>query len=282
MNFADKHIHSRPLLFAALLILPAVALGVLAMIYGGVSPALWGQQIAAWGLFALLAWPLRRAAIKLSPTLWTILFLVPLGATLLGEEVGGVRRWLDLGVINVNAAMLVLPALLAMLHRAKYPFPALLAAAAVLCFQPDLSQLAAFSTAALPILWNHRKERLFVGASALALAVLVIRCLLAPMAVEPVEYCEGILTMLGHLSPLLMAAGVAALAVIPAFFGHRFLRFKQPQQLSLAVYYAVSMLFVLSGDYPVPFMGFGLSPIAGYWLAYICTDAFDPAWQKPF
>lgn len=255
----------------ALLILPSVALGVLAMIFSGISPAFWGQQVAAWVVLALFAQPLHHVAKCLPVSAWSVFLLIPLAATLFGEEIEGVRRWLDLGVVNVNTAMLVLPALLAMLHRTKHPFPTLLAAAAILSLQPDLSQLAAFSAAALPLLWRHRKERLWVSASVLALAMLVTRCLLLPTAVEPVSYCEGILSMLGDISPLLKAAGVAALAAIPAFFGARFLHLKQPQSLSLTAYYAVTILFIFSGEYPVPFIGFGLSPIAGYGLAYICS-----------
>ena len=34
----------------------------------------------------------------------------------------------------------------------------------------------------------------------------------------------------------------------------------------------VLLLFVLTGAYPVPFMGFGLSPIAGYYLAHACCS----------
>jgi len=272
MSHIDEHAEKEHPFIAgsALLILPAVVLGVLAMIHGGVSPARWVQQIAAWAVFALLAWPLRRVAGKLSAAVWTVLLLIPLAATLLGEEVGGATRWLDLGVVNVNAAMLVLPALVIMLHRVSQPFPALLAAAAVLCLQPDLSQLAAFSAAMLPLLWSRRKERLFSLAGLLTLAASVVLCLLSPSSVEPVEYSEGVLAMLFALSPLLMAAGVVFLAAVPAFFGVRFLRLRQPHLLSLAAYYAVLMLFILPGTYPVPFIGFGLSPIAGYYLACLC------------
>ena len=50
----------------ALTILPAVTLGTAAMIYGSVSPWLWGQQAAAFVIFALLGL-LRRSAQKIPP-----------------------------------------------------------------------------------------------------------------------------------------------------------------------------------------------------------------------
>lgn len=263
----------RRLLGAAVLILPAVALGVIAMIVGGVSPMLWGQQIAAWALFALLAGLLRRVGVRIPETVGCVVLLAVLALSLMGESVGGARRWLDLGLFQVNAAMLVLPALLVLAMRLKYPHAVVLGAAVVLSVQPDLLQLTAFAAAAIPLLWVREKKPLWRGACVALLLALMVRCMYMPVTLEPVAYCEGILAMLGDISWLLMAAGVAALAVIPAMCAYGFSRSPKTHLLSLAIYYAVSMLFVLSGEYPAPFMGFGLSPIVGYWLAYVCGGA---------
>ena len=83
----------RKLLPSALLILPAVALGVMAMIQHGISPLLWGQQLAAWAALALLAQMLWRVCI--SSGFGSLLMLLVLAASLLGEEVGkAVAEWL--------------------------------------------------------------------------------------------------------------------------------------------------------------------------------------------
>lgn len=253
----------------ALLILPAVALGVLAMIRGGVSPALWGQQAVAWMLLALLAEPMRRAARRIPDWIWCIALVLFLALSLFGREVEGARRWVNLGVFQANAAQLTLPALLVVLCRASCPYPLLIAAAAVISFQPDSAALAAFAAAAVPILWQQKRKMWGVG-SAMALAALAIRCFGVPVSIEPVPYCEGILDMLAGMSPLLRLAGWMALAAVPAYFAYRFVKCRKRHMLSLALYYAVSMLLVLSGEQPVMFMGFGLSPIAGYYLAYAC------------
>lgn len=256
----------------ALLILPAVLLGVLTMASGGVSPVLWGQQLAAWLVFALLAYVLQRAAGRISDEAWSVLLLLPLVSALTGDGLDGVKRWLDLGIFQINAGLLVLPALLLVLHRLSAPFPMLLAAAAILSFQPDLSQLTAFIAAVLPILWRHRGKRFWVLGSILVLFALEIRCLCSPVMLEPAAYCEGILTMLRGISPLLPIAGFVSLAAIPSFFAFGFLKNRRPYLLSLSVYYAVSLLFTLSGNDPVLFMGFGLSPIAGYFLVLLLKE----------
>ena len=253
----------------ALLILPAVALGILAMMRAGVPVALWGQQAAAWVVLALLACLLRRAARRISADTWGVLLLLFLAVSLLGEETGGARRWVNLGVFNVNAAMLVLPALIVMLSKTGYPCPLLIGAAAVVAVQPDLSQLLALSAAGIPALLR-RGRRLQAFGCVLFLAVLGVRCISMPVTAEPVPYCEGILDLLGGVSAELRLAGWAALALVPAALMMWYFVGRNMQALSLALYYAVLLLFVPVGEYPVPFMGFGLSPIAGYYLAYVC------------
>ena len=259
--------------YAALLILPAVMLGVLAMMGEGVSPALWGKQIAAWGVFALLLRPMKRAAEKIPAAVWSVLFLLFLAASLFGQSVGGARRWVNLIVFHANAAELILPALLAVLYRVACPYPVLIGAAFVLSFQPDISQLAAFGVAALVMLRKDKGNKIWRISTAALLGVLVIRCLSVPVVLEPVSYCEGILALLGDRSPLLWGAGWLALAAVPAYFARQFFLQGETAMLSLSAYYTVCFLFSVSGAYPVLLMGFGLSPIVGYYLAHVFCGA---------
>lgn len=254
--------------FCAIIMLPAVLFGIFAMIADGVSAALWGQQAAAFVVFAPLGL-LRRKMQRIPAFAGAAVCLLALSATLLFPAVGGAKRWLDLGVLHVNAGMLVLPAMLVLLGDMKCMHPALMIGAAVLCLQPDFSQLTAFSLGALPMLWQSRKKRWFSAAAAAFPLICLMRCAGIPTALEPVAYCEGILAILGGFSPLMQAAGWLALAMIPGCFLCRFCFGRSVGALCLAIYYAVTMLFSLTGQYPVPFMGFGLSPIAGYWLAYL-------------
>ncbi|MBR3795301.1 MAG: hypothetical protein IKK34_04645 [Clostridia bacterium] len=252
------------------LILPATALGMLAMVSGGVSPVIWGQQTAAFFVFACLAKLLKRAFRKIPVAMRAAALALILAATLLGVEAGGAKRWLDLGVFTVNAAMMVLPALLILISGMECPWPVMLCVMAVLSFQPDLSQLAAFSAAVLPVLWRYRERRVWSAASLLLMVLCMIWCVAAPTALEPVSYSEGVLPMLGGISVLLLAGGCLALALIPGMMAYRFCRKGETRLLSLAVYYGILLLFSFTGAYPVPFMGFGLSPFAGYWLAWMC------------
>ena len=252
----------------AMVILPAAALGIVAMVCSGVSAARWGQQAAAVLVFALLGIVPKRIARRIPAGLWTVFLLLCLAATLLGAEAGGARRWLDLGVFNVHAAMLVLPAMIILLANVRCFFPLMLCIAIILSMQPDLSQLLAFAAAVLPLLWRSRDKRVWGMLSVLVLAALVMICIHIPTSIEPVPYSEGVLAMLGEVSWLMAAAGMLSLAMIPVLWIYRFSKEREVWMLSLGVYYMIIILFGLSGEYPVPFVGFGLSPIAGYWLAY--------------
>lgn len=269
-----RHVRDREVLAgAAAPVFPAICLGVLAMVASGVSPVIWGQQIAAWVIFSLLVLLLRRAAGRLSAWIWCALLLGVLAASLAGQSVGGAKRWVDLVVFHANAAQLVLPAMLVALSRVSCPYPMIMGAAVVLSRQPDFSQLMAFAAAASVILYRRAGEKMWKAGSVLVVVVCMVRCLMIPVEIEPVSYCEGILSMLAGRSSLLWLAGWVALALIPANWMHRYMGRKETFALGLAVYYAATMLFVLSGKYPVPFMGFGLSPIAGYAFACALCDA---------
>ena len=251
--------------FDAVIIFPAVVLGLIAMAAEGVSAALWLQQAAAFVIFTMLGL-ISRSVQRKHILIWVSVCAAALSATLFFPAVGGAKRWLDLGIFNVNAGMLLLPSLLVMISGLKCMYPALIFIAAVLCVQPDFSQLTAFSLGVLPVLWLRRNHVGWLMASLIFLGACLIRCAGIPVELEPAAYCEGILAMLHNLSPLMRVSGWLALALIPVCFLVRFFRRREAGELCLAIYYAVVILFSVTGEYPVPFMGFGLSPIAGYWL----------------
>ena len=250
-----------------MIILPAIALGIFAMIHDGISSALWAQQAAAFALCLFMLLLKRRAARRGTAAVLAAVLVVFLAVSLLGSGAGGARSWVNLGGFSVNAALLVLPALLVLLGGVRRFELLLLCAAAVLSIQPDFSQLTALAAASLPLLWHGRRERGWRIFCVAVLSVLAVVCLRIPVEIESVPYCEGVLSMLGKTSWTLMAAGAVSLIVIPVFWICRYFKENSIWMLSLSVYYMVTILFGLSGAYPVPFMGFGLSPIVGYWLA---------------
>lgn len=249
-----------------LLALPAVTLGVLAMAANSIAAMLWCQQAVAFLLCGALSILFARKR-RMLPKIILPLLLLILAAALMGPEAGGVKRWITLGPLSVHAAMLTLPLLMVILAESKAPWVPLVITGVILCLQPDLSQLAALTAAALPLLWRLRKQRMFSGVTLVLMAALLLKCCFMPTCLEPAAHSEGILRLLGSISPVLWIAGLISLLLIPAGLLYRFKKEEKLSLMCLAIYYAVTILFSLGGNYPVPLMGFGLSPVVGFWLA---------------
>lgn len=259
--------------------LATVALGAFVMQQGGLSPSLWLRNAAAWlaagGLGVFLA---HRG--------WLTGFMAPvalavIGLSLAGAGQDGVHRWLDLGPIQLNAAALVLPPAIAgfMRERAGLTAPCFVLIAAVLAWQPDRSQLAAFAVAAI-ILSGARfgwRGALLSGAAAAGAMAL---CLSRADPLAPVEHVEGIFAMAWAQSPAMsiaMAAGLSATAASPLLLW-RVAGLRWPAA-ALSCYFAVSAAAWLIGAYPVPLAGYGVSFVLGWWagVAALCGVASRPA-----
>jgi hypothetical protein len=104
-------------------------------------------------------------------------------------------------------------------------------------------------------------------AFALAIAILAALTWARRDPLSPIPYVEGIVALARQSGPGWLAASIAALAVLPLPF------FVSPSGRSsataraLGVYLSLCILAPLFGNFPVPLLGFGLSPIAGYFIA---------------
>ena len=75
---------------------------------------------------------------------------------------------------------------------------------------------------------------------------------------------EGILTLLHEQSVLLYVAGIQSLLLVPVSMVIRGIRKKRKTWTGVGLYYALIILSAFFGSFPVPFMGYGASPILGY------------------
>lgn len=265
----------RPLPAFAAASLFAVAVGAVVCALSGVPAGLWGRNLAAWLAGGLAAWALARWAGE--RTLRAVALLGPLGvaAALLGDGQQGVHRWLDLGPLYVNAAMLLVPALVVavavLAQRSSWWWlPALLTLGA-LVLQPDASQATAFALAlcvaalGLPSL----SARLRWGVAGVALALAAVSWT-RPDPLAPVAEVEEVIRLAALLSPWLAALSVlslAAFAATPVFAARA-----SPVAAVRWAGCALGALFLswsaapAFGAFPVPLVGVGLSPILGAWL----------------
>ena len=256
-----------------LLSLTLVVAGIFSSASNGVPAGVWVRNGIAWIVGALAATGL--SALKWRGTLQVAVWAAPAGlaASLLGPGIQDVHRWVALGPLHLNVAMLLLPAAvvaLAVLCTAgAWAWLACLAALVLLVVQPDASQattLAAVAVLAAFAAFPQTVLRVGVAVIATALAGLAW---LRPDPLDPVAEVEGILGLAFDLSPWLAAAAgllLVGVAILPVLWG---LRGSPTERLAGAALGLCLLLWAVApflGAFPVPLMGLGMSPIIGAWL----------------
>ncbi len=253
---------------------PALVVGVLTMRMSDVPAALWGQNLAAWAVGTLLCLGLWRT--RSSPGRWrwfdfaAVLTLAALAATLLAPGVEGVHRWVPLGPVRLHAAAVLLPLLLVAfqgLSQARGWWIATgvaVGVAFVLLLQPDAAQATAFVAGCLVLLLP------LAGRDPLRLACILLLPVLAGLAwlrrdpLAPVPHVEGIVGLAAGLGAGWAVAAVFSLLVLPLPFFRAARGAERHVGLALGTYVTITLLAPFLGNFPVPVMGYGVSPIIGY------------------
>jgi hypothetical protein len=251
--------------------LAAVAGGCAAMAQSGVAPSSWLRSVVAWavgGAFAALI--ARYADPRRASVVAVILATFALLATLFDAGVDGVHRWLDLGPLHVNAAALVLPALIVALASVRIQTWArmvvTLITAAVLLAQPDASQLTAFAAAASILFTRSGAASGWKAFALLVALVVVIAGWMRPDPVQPVAEVEQIFAMCVAVSPIL--ALIAGLALTAATAAPLMLSSATTRDagFALSAYFVAVSIAPFCGWFPVPLVGLGMSFPLGWWL----------------
>ncbi len=260
----------KPLLLFGAASLLAVGIGAWVCAQSGVSASIWGQNLAAWLVGAIVAAGLARTGGRLLPFAVAAAPLA-LAATFLSDGLEGVHRWIEAGPVRLNAALLVLPAGVVALaaESSRRGWAVALLGLGLLARQPDASQASAYGAsialvAALrgPGPWTR------VGL-VLACAVLVGVAWLPADPLKPVPEVEGIIGLAFQLSPILGALALASLAAT-VLAGPVATRKAAPDVrlagAALGVWLTLTAAAPFVGAFPVPLVGIGLSPILGVWL----------------
>ena len=249
----------------------------------GISASVWMQNVAALlvgGLGALWAlsmpWRLGNRGVCIAE----ILCVAALCGTFAGPGVQGVHRWMALGPVSLNAAFLCVPVLLWAVERDVREGRSVRACAlcaavgALLCLQPDASMASAFALGVIPALGRGGAGRaLRVGACA-ALLLFAAAAWIRPDGLEPVAHVEGILALSRDSGPVLWALSLLSLLWL---FWPFALGAQRPKARALcagfALAYAGLLLSSAVGVFPVPVIGYGVSPVIGYLICAACAVA---------
>lgn len=261
------------LLLFGVVSLAAVATGAAVAAVHGVPAGSWLRNLAAWAAGGAAA---TAIAISARPGFLAVaLWALPVGllATFLGPTLDGVHRWVALGPLHLNVAMLLLPPALVALalpdRERLTPWLAVFAALILLVAQPDASQATTLAAAAALIAARTVRPMMIRIGLIGGAVVLALASWLRPDPLKPVAEVEGILGLAYSLSPavaalaLLLLVAAAATPVITTRHGAPSVK---RAGAALAVGLLLWSTIPFLGAFPVPLAGMGMSPILGAWL----------------
>lgn len=254
------------------LMFPAIFIGTLAMVSYGVPSSIWIQNIFIWIAGTVLGsvFIMRNRGRNLpnGNSRYAMMIAALLVLPFFFQGLEGVHRWLTFGPINIYIASIVCPLLiihlwkLTLKNREYYVFGLTFISLIILLFHPDASQLTAFACAAFIILWKKMNKRMIKLLCITYTVVLVTASWIFPDELAPVPYVEDIIFLVADLGNVWFIMGILSLILllIPFFFYGK----KSIVSLSLGVYFLIMMIVTFIGNFPMPIMGYGISPIIGY------------------
>jgi cell division protein FtsW (lipid II flippase) len=262
----------------------ALVVGAFVMRLNRVSAIIWGQQLVA-GLILSVACvmiglrqrPSKDGVSQAGTFISAVAALVMLIFTLLHPSVDGVRRWISLGPVQLHAGFVVLPVFIILAgavarserSRARdFIGMSIAIAAAVLAVQPDASQASAFTGGVMVVFLQRTRASRTEWIAAAACVGASIVAISRPDRLEAVPHVEGIVSLAASAGRVWVAAAMIALLLLPIPFVMDSLKHRDHHEgLGLAAYFVILCIAAFVAPFPVPLLGYGLSPILGYYVA---------------
>ncbi|WP_259015985.1 hypothetical protein [Emticicia fluvialis] len=256
----------------SLIPLPACLFGAYIMYHTGVSKVFWLTNLAATILGILVTlfiqsrqktFPARNLNLVAGLSVGFLLF------TFFNKDMYGVHRWVFAGGLNLNAGLITCPVFLMLIFRQEGTLRPLLLftiVTVILLMQPDASQVSAFSISAMLLLWSRCKLPLHKVLLILFVSAANLYTWLNLDGLAPVDYVERIVYLAGHISKFLQYTAIVLLALLAAPFFVHGTGSNSLLSFSLGVYFSITLLSAFIGNFPVIVMGYGLSPVIGYFI----------------
>jgi hypothetical protein len=274
----------RPIPLVAVVSLAAVALGALVCALSGVPAGLWGRNLGAWGVGALVALALARWTGARAAYVAMAFAMLGLCASLFDPGLQDVHRWVQVGPVRLNAAMLFSPSLVVatavLAARGWWGWLPALLGLVVLAIQPDASQASALALAVCALAVVRGTDRMAVRGGVAGAAIMIAGwSWTRPDPLTPVPEVEEVIQLAAAHSVILAAAGILLLAAFAATPWHATRR--RPLKVLTAAGLALTALLAgwtvapALGAFPTPMIGVGVSPILGAWIGIGLLAALD-------
>jgi hypothetical protein len=267
--------HNHRIVYPVLSILFPCILGIAGMIRENVSSVIWIQNVAFILLATIVCLCVLKLRMKFNYKIIVFVSILLLGLTFIGPNIDGVHRWLRIPFFTLNIATIVIPITIVAFYRLieekQYVMSLIgtIVIAVFLFLQPDASQLLAFSLPMIVLLLKSKISKVITTSFSIVLLLLTLKSWIELDSLQPINYTEGILTMVYDTSIVLYIIGIASLLWVPICF--LVLCQKQSRNICVGItlYYWMMICATFVGNFPVPFMGYGLSPILGFYIFLI-------------
>lgn len=261
----------RPRRLAALCALGATGLGLAYMTAAGAPARYLAVNCIALVLGFLAVAALGRVGDVRRGVVDLMLAALLLLTALAGVSADGVTRWVAVGGVMLQPALVLLPVLALRFARARDPLStlAILAAALALALQPDRAMAGALAAclSALALLRPERNVLIALAGAGAGFAATLLRADLSP-AMPFVDQIYFSAFSVHALAGLAVTVG-AALMLVPAVAGLLGDRDNRPAYAVFGAMWLGVILAALLGNYPTPLVGYGGSAILGYLVSLL-------------
>jgi len=254
--------------------IPALLVGAIVMSSNEISPFVYGQNLICYFILGalllfLFAKPIRITYSKVG-FIMPILGCIAIACTFFDSGLENVHRWLAVGGFRLYISSIILPCLIinlgVLLRKKSLVFPITIAVLMILMLtlQPDASQTSAFAVSITYLVWIQTKKRLLKYGMALWSTGAIIFSWIHIDGLAAVAHVEDILLLAKDMGIAWFVLGIVSLVLLLV----PLLGFSNAPKLAgvVGLYYIVTLTSAFFGNFPVMFMGFGISPIIGYQL----------------
>ena len=249
------------------------------MLRNHVSIAIWGQNIACLVVMMIISLIIIARGLDPRKSKYRSIILPAalclLLLTFANPGLDGVHRWISISILRLNMAMIALPIIFVELWNASktkgLTFVCVIAfgIALLLLLQPDASQLTGFAVPMTIMLCRKTNRKVIRLLIISTFSLLVVLSWMYLDKLPPVNYVEEIVNLVADMGLFWLVLGIMSLAVLPM----PFLLFPPENAKSISRYiggyYVIIIVATQFGNFPVPLMGYGVSPILGYFISLI-------------
>ncbi|MDF2557199.1 MAG: cell division protein [Bacillales bacterium] len=256
--------------------IPAITIGAIAMYHSKISIFIWAQNVACLVITGLISYFVVSNKFKIIRNKFNgiiiLISLLLLILTFMSPGMNGVHRWVSIGIIKFNVSMIVLPIIiielwkLSQIKGLRFTIFITMTISILLAIQPDASQLTGFAIPMMIMLCSNTDKK---SLRTFILGILSIPIVLSWVFLDSlpaVAYVERIVSLLANMGLMWLILGLISLAILPI----PFILFP-PKNLKLpsiyvGLYFIIILISTLFGNFPIPLMGYGISPIIGYFI----------------